>query len=449
MTNNRVGFPSDFTWGAATASYQIEGAWNADGKGLSIWDTFAHTPGKIEDGSNGDIACDHYRLWREDISILRELGLNAYRFSISWPRILPEGRGAVNQLGLDFYDRLVEKLLYYGITPWITLYHWDLPQLLQDKGGWVNRDTAYAFAEFAGVVADRLGDRVKNWITLNEPWCSAVLGYFTGDHAPGHTDTGEAVTAGHHLLLAHGLAVPVLRERSEADTKVGVTLNFTPGYPADETQASQDALKRHELFINRWFIHPIFKGGYPPEFAPFLEMYGVKQEPDDAKTIAVPLDFLGINNYTRELVTEGEGFPPLNFKSVKNDKARYTEMGWEVYPEGLYDLLTWLKREYNPPAIYITENGAAFADTPEGDYVQDHERVDYLAGYISQVNRAMEHGVPVKGYFVWSLMDNFEWAFGYTKRFGIIYVDFATQRRLIKDSGLWFKNTIAANGFEK
>ncbi|NWJ48589.1 MAG: beta-glucosidase [Chloroflexi bacterium] len=448
MATKQVKFPTGFVWGAATASYQIEGAWDEDGKGLSIWDTFAHTPGKIKDGSTGDVACDHYNKWREDISLMKNLGLHAYRFSVSWPRILPDGSGKVNQDGLDFYDRLVDWLLDHAIDPYVTLYHWDLPQALQDKGGWVNRDTVQAYVEYAGIVADRLGDRVKHWITFNEPWVSAVLGYGVGEHAPGHKNLGEAIQVGHHLLLAHGLTVPVLRERIEPEAEVGITLSLSLGTPADDSNESREATKRHALFMNRWFLHPLFKGSYPEEMEPILDMMQLKREPEDAAAIAAPLDFLGVNYYIRNLVKDGTDFPPVNLQFVKNPNAKYTEMDWEVYPQGIRELLLEVNNEYSPPKIYITENGAALPDKLEDGQVHDVDRVEYLRGYLSEVGKAIEQGVPVNGYFYWSLMDNFEWAWGYTKRFGLVYVDFDTQHRIIKDSGLLYKEIIALNSVE-
>ncbi|MGQ9456809.1 MAG: GH1 family beta-glucosidase [Anaerolineae bacterium] len=442
-----LAFPEHFTWGAATAAYQIEGAWDEDGKGPSIWDVFCRVPGAIQDGDTGDVACDHYHRWREDVALMRELGLRAYRFSVSWPRVLPEGRGKVNRPGLDFYDRLVDALLAADIQPFVTLYHWDLPQALQEEGGWPVRDTARRFADFADVVSRRLGDRVRHWITLNEPWVVAYAGYGNGYHAPGIRNPLAAVQATHHLLLAHGLAVPVLRENGDAATQVGITLNLSPVHPASDRPADEGAARRYDGFLNRWFLDPLFRRRYPEDM---LEMLG-SALPDgyeeDLETIAVPVDFLGVNNYTRTVVADDPDSVVVETREVKPTGRPYTEMGWEVYPEGLYEILTRVHRDYAPPCIYITENGAAFADQVDAEgRVHDAQRVGFLREHIAQAHRALEEGVPLAGYFVWTLLDNFEWAYGYSKRFGIVYVDFATQERIVKDSGIWYRGVIAENG---
>lgn len=444
LTNS---FPANFLWGAATASYQIEGAAYEDGRGLSIWDQFAATPGKVHQGDTGEVAADHYHRMPEDVALMASLGLGAYRFSIAWPRVIPEGRGAVNTAGLDFYDRLVDVLLQKGITPFGTLYHWDLPIGLHQVGGWVNRDTAYAFADYAEVVAKRLGDRVAGWSTLNEPWCSAYLGYGVGMHAPGLTDRQSAYDAAHHLLLAHGLAVPRLRTYTSPSTKIGITLNFAPIYPADERPETAQAVLQSDLFGNRWFMDPLYQATYPEGL--FAAM-GVNPPPildGDMAIISTPIDFLGVNNYTRVVIRgksessqtdAGEAVAPI-------PGACYTEMGWEVYPQGLTDLLIRLHRDYNIPSLYVTENGAAFNDQWNGDdTVSDPRRLSYLRDYIRACAQAIAQGVPLDGYFVWSLMDNFEWAEGYNKRFGIIYVDYPTQRRIVKESGHWYAALIDA-----
>jgi beta-glucosidase len=439
-------FPHGFIWGAATAAYQIEGAVHEDGRGESIWDRFSHTPGKTINGDTGDVACDHYHHWRDDIELMRSLELDAYRFSVAWPRILPEGRGRINEAGLDFYERLVEGLLNAGITPWITLYHWDLPQVLEDAGGWTNRATADAFAEYADVLSRRLGDRVKHWITLNEPWCSAFLGYHTGHHAPGRTDHADALQASHTLLLAHGLAVPILRANSAA-AQVGITLNLTHAYPATERPADLAAAQRMDGFFNRWFLDPIYGRGYPQDM---LALYGAEApavSDADLATIAVPTDFLGINFYNPSFIVDQPNEPPLNIGNYRLPNAEYTAMDWVVYPQGLTDLLQRVHRDYPVTALYITENGAAYADDPpqmvDGTRrVHDPERTLYYAQHLAAAQQAMIAGVPLKGYFAWSLMDNFEWAFGYTKRFGLTYVDYATQERTLKDSGRWYAELI-------
>ncbi|MFQ5793969.1 MAG: GH1 family beta-glucosidase [Candidatus Bipolaricaulia bacterium] len=439
-------FPKEFTWGAATSSYQIEGAVNEEGRGKSIWDTFCKEPGNVHGGDTGAVASDHYHRYKEDVDLMAHLNLNAYRFSIAWPRILSEGVGEVNPAGLDFYDRLVNELLKHHIKPFVTLYHWDLPQSLQDKGGWINRDSVRWFAEYAAVIADRLGDRVKYWITHNEPWVVAYVGHAFGDHAPGMKDWGKAVQASHHLLLSHGEVVPILREYCGANAQVGITLNLHPAYPATDTEADKEAAHRFDGFMNRWFLDPVFNGEYPQDMLELYKPMGLEIRDGDLETISVPVDFLGINYYTRTVIQKAEG-GPLGIEMVKPSDAELTEMGWEIYPEGLYRLLTRVTDDYSPPALYITENGAAFDDEVSDDgKVHDPKRVDYLREHFRQAHRAIEAGVPLKGYFVWSFMDNFEWAHGYSKRFGITYVDYETQERIPKDSAAWYRDVIAANG---
>ncbi len=431
-----VSFPRDFIWGTATAAYQIEGATSEDGRGPSIWDRFSATPGKTFEGHTGEVAIDHYHRYLADIALMKELGLGAYRFSISWPRILPQGIGAVNEAGLDFYDRLVDALLEQGIIPSATLYHWDLPQALQEKGGWVNRDTAYAFADYAELMARRLGDRVGWWQTQNEPWCIAYLGYGNGEHAPGLKDMSLVGTVGHHVLLAHGLALPRLRAHTHENAQVGITLNFTPAYAADEQPATLATVAKATR-ENRWFTDPLFKGVYPPNL--FAEL-GTKPPPiqdGDMELISAPIDFLGVNNYTRTLFQGNGQVDPV-------PGAIYTEMHWEVYPQTLRDLLVWLNNEYAPQALVVTENGAAFVDEWDGKSarVQDPLRVAYMRDHIQAVGEALAQGAPVKGYFAWSLTDNFEWAHGYSKRFGLVYVDYPSQRRIAKDSAIWYASFI-------
>ncbi|MBA2287256.1 MAG: beta-glucosidase [Ktedonobacteraceae bacterium] len=441
-------FPADFLWGAATAAYQIEGAASEDGRGPSIWDEFAATPGKTYQGQSGAVAADHYHRVAEDTDLMRQLGLGAYRFSIAWPRILPQGRGTVNAAGLDFYDRLVDTLLAKGIAPFATLYHWDLPATLHHEGGWLNRATAYAFAEYADIVSKRLGDRVAGWITLNEPWCSAYLGYGVGVHAPGTQDRQAAIDAGHHLLLAHGLAVPRIRANISSRSQVGITLNFTAIYPADDRPETRRDQALADAFTNGWFLDPLVRGAYPDGLFTHMGLTQPPVQEGDLAIIATPIDFLGVNNYFRQLV-RGAAKQPLadQCESVSPvPGACYTDTSWEIYPHGLRDLLLRLHQEYTIPKLYITENGAAFQDHWDGgDQLSDPQRVDFLRTYIKGVGEAIAQGVPVRGYFVWSLMDNYEWAEGYSKRFGITYIDYATQRRIVKDSGHWYASLLAAH----
>lgn len=446
-----IQFPQDFVWGTATSSYQIEGAWQADGKGESIWDRFTHTPGKIKDGDTGDVACDHYHRYPADVALMADLGLHAYRFSIGWPRIMPNGRAPINQAGLDYYSRLVDDLLAANITPFVTLYHWDMPQALEDAGGWPVRATAEAFVDYADVVSRHLGDRVKHWITLNEPWVSAFMGYQSGVHAPGRQDTAAAVRASHHLLLAHGWSTPVIR-RNSPDAQVGITLNLTIAQPASPSEADGRLAQFWDGCINRWFLDPLYGRSYPADMSAMFEEH-FPQGFDhlllgDMSAIAAPTDFLGINYYTRHVMrdtTAADNLPPTTFAAPEEE---HTEMGWEVYPEGLYTLLSRLYGEYQVPRLYITENGCSYSDGPDANgRVADQRRLDYLRQHFLAAHRAIQEGVPLAGYFVWSFMDNFEWAEGYAQRFGLVWVDFATQQRLLKDSARWYKEVIAQNGF--
>src|SRR5579875_41718 len=451
-TQGDFAFPADFLWGAATAAYQIEGAAREDGRGLSIWDWFSAVPEKVLGGDNGDVATDHYHRMPEDVALMAELGLNAYRFSVAWPRILPQGTGDINECGLDFYDRLVDTLLARGITPFVTLYHWDLPLALHLKDGWLNRDTAFAFADYAEGVARRLGDRVDYWTTLNEPWCSAYLGYEIGVHAPGMHSKQAACIAAHHLLLAHGLALPRLRAHTRKSARLGITLNLTPIYAANDDPETLRVVEWVDKMSNRWFLDPIFRGSYPEGL--FIDP-GVTPPPvqdGDLTIIATPIDFLGVNNYSRALIrarAKDNGAGDSKTMSYEHVGAapgsQYTAMGWEVYPQALTDVLVRVHRDYAPRAIIVTENGAAFTDRWDGsDYVSDPQRLRYISEHLQSLSRARAQGVPVQGYFVWSLPDNFEWAEGYSKRFGIVYVDYPTQRRIIKDSGRWYAAFIAA-----
>ena len=435
MSQTTRAFPSDFVWGAATAAYQVEGAATEDGRGESIWDRFSATPGKVVNGHTGAVACDTYHRHAEDIGLMRSLGIGAFRLSVAWPRILPEGRGRVNQAGLDFYDRLVDDLLANGLDPYVTLYHWDLPQVLEDRGGWPARETVEAFTEYTEVVVSRLGDRVRHWITQNEPWVASWLGYGLGVHAPGRKSDSDALAAGHHILVAHGRAAEVLRREAPA-SEVGIAIDLVPMYPFSDNEADVEAALREDGFRNRWFLEPVIGRGYPEDM---LERYAEilpTIEDGDMDTIAAPLDFLGINYSTRSVVRASVGEVPA-------EGAEHTEMGWEVYPDGLYRLLVHLQTVYEPPELYITENGAAFADARENGRVADSRRVSYLEGHLDAVVAAIAEGVPVRGYFLWSLLDNFEWAFGYSRRFGIVYVDFDTLERVPKDSFTWYRDFIA------
>jgi beta-glucosidase len=444
MSDNRFNFPPDFTWGVATAAYQVEGAGSEDGRSPSIWDTFAATPGKIADGSSGAVACDQYHLYPQDVQLIKSLGAQAYRFSIAWPRILPDADGRVNEKGLDYYDRLIDNLLETGIEPYATLYHWDMPQSQFDKAGWDNRGVVDGFLNYVDVVTRAFSDRVNNWITLNEPWCISFLSYALGEHAPGWHDLNAALRASHYLNVAHGKAVPLIRANGNANTRVGIVLNLAWNDPATDTPEDRAAAAIGDGFGNRWFLDPIFKGRYPADMLALFGEENVPIEPGDLEAASAPIDFLGVNYYNRNVVAAG-GPPPFGNHLVKPEGSEYTAMGWEVSPEGLYKLLVKLKDEYAPRAMYITENGAAFDDQLVNGEVHDPRRVAYLQEHFAAANRAIAEGVPLKGYFVWSLLDNFEWAFGYTRRFGIVYTDYATQQRIVKDSGKWYSQLIRQN----
>jgi beta-glucosidase len=436
----KLSFPDGFVWGAATASYQIEGATSVDGRGESVWDRFCATPGKVRAGDTGEIACDFYHRFPEDVVVMSELGLDAFRFSIAWPRIIPQGRGPVNQAGLDFYDRLVDALLENDIEPFVTLFHWDTPQPLEDEGGWPVRSTAEAFVDYVDAVAGRLGDRVRRWITHNEPWVVAWIGHARGEHAPGRRSEQDAVATAHHLLLSHGWAVEAIRS-GVADADVGITLNLAHAYPASPSPEDEAAAWHLDGEGNRWFLDPLFRGSYPADLLERNEIVTPFVRDGDLETIAAPLDFLGVNNYFSFVVREtGEG--PI---VVRDPEAQRTDMGWEVYPDGLYRVLARVAADYEPAAIYVTENGAAFGDVRGHDgRVRDPERQGYLESHIGSVARAVAEDVPVKGYFVWSLLDNFEWAHGYSKRFGLVYVDYPTLERVPKDSFYWYRDFVAS-----
>ncbi len=436
-----VGQSDAFLWGAATSAYQVEGASSTDGRGESIWDRFAATPGKVRNGNTGAVACDFYHRYPEDIALMKELGLQALRLSIAWPRVLPTGSGRVNEAGLDFYDRLIDALLEAGIRPFVTLYHWDLPQALEDAGGWPVRATAHAFADYADVVAARLGDRVQDWTTHNEPFCTSWLGYGHGVHAPGRSSPADALAAAHHVLLSHGWAVERLRARCPA-AEIGIVLDSWPAHPASSGDADRDAARLADGIRNRWFFNPVFRGHYPADVLEHFAAVGPPVEDGDLSTIAAPLDYVGINNYSRTIiradVATGE---PVE---VRSPDGQLTDMGWEIFPDGLAEVLTRLHEEYAAPSLYVTENGATFADVRTHDgRVHDDERCAYLAAYVAAMRGAIASGVPVRGYFVWSLLDNFEWSLGYSKRFGLVHVDYPTLERVPKDSFYWYRDLIS------
>jgi beta-glucosidase len=447
-------FPPDFQWGTATAAYQIEGAVQEDGRGQSIWDAFAHTPGKVVNGDTGDMACDHYHRWKEDIKIIKELGCKFYRFSIAWPRILPEGRGKVNQAGIDFYSRLIDELLYSGIHPLVTLYHWDLPTALPNA--WLNRGVVDAFSELTSVAARSYGDRVKEWVTINEPWCTSYLSYKLGIHAPGLQDTYKAILAAHHQLLAHGKGVSVLRSECP-QARVGIVLNLSPFYPLTNSLADREAARFGDGELARWFLDPLYGKEYPADILNDLQKAGILKDdkpefvlPGDMDIIATITDFIGINYYSRNVVKANTTHPdnPESFEFGRDSKVERTDIGWEVYPQGLFEVLERVYRDYAPAEILITENGASYGDEPGKDgQVHDNKRIDYLRSHLEQVAKAIQAGIPVKGYYLWSLMDNFEWSLGYSQRFGIVHVDYQTQKRTVKDSAKWYAQAIRNNGF--
>jgi beta-glucosidase len=466
MTGASRPFDRRFLLGAATAAFQIEGANHSDGRTDSIWDAFCRVPGAVINADDGSVACDHYHRYADDVALMAELGLQSYRFSTSWSRVQPDG-GPVNEAGLDFYSRLVDQLLEHGITPWLTLYHWDLPQALEEKGGWRNRDTAELFRDYALNVHARLGDRVPVWTTLNEPWCAAFVGHVAGAHAPGLTDPAAGLAAMHHLLLGHGLTVQALRE-ADPDLTLGITLNMSVIKAADPERAGDvDAARRIDGQLNRIFLDPIFRGSYPEDVVADVAGLGLEDHihPGDLAVISSPIDALGVNYYHGELVSDRPAPDPQGNEAPTSRPTRSpfpaadgvynhsqglptTAMGWEIQPDGLRELLVRVHEDYTDAAgvdLFVTENGAAFEDRPgEDGVVHDAERVDFLRSHLGAVLDAIDEGVPVHGYFYWSLMDNFEWAWGYQKRFGIVAVDYATQRRTIKDSGAEYARVIAA-----
>lgn len=469
----RAQFPADFVWGTATASYQIEGSLVADGREPSIWDTFAARPGAIIDGSVGEPADDHYRLFREDVALMADLGVNAYRFSLAWPRIQPLGSGDANRAGIDFYRRLSEELLEHGITPWATLYHWDLPQELESDGGWLARDTAYRFADYTALAADGLGDLVKNWITLNEPWCSAFLGYASGVHAPGRREGAASMHAAHHLLLAHGLGTAELRSRVP-DASVGVTLNLYSVRAASSSPADADAARRIDGLSNRLFLDPVLRGEYPSDVlldTGEADWFAGNVSRDDLRLISAPIDFLGINYYSRHTVaavarddvagttdaagtdaraTSASAYPGSDDVLFVGTEALRTQMGWEIHPDGMLDVLEMSNALAPGLPLYITENGSAYDDVVgEDGAVDDVERTEYLQRHVDACALALKRGLPLRGYFAWTFTDNFEWSWGYTRRFGLVHVDYESQRRTPKSSGRWFAEFLGGALVEK
>jgi beta-glucosidase len=448
MTEN-YRFPDDFVWGTATSAYQIEGSPTADGAGRSIWHRFSHTPGNTWLDQTGDVACDHYRRYKDDVAIMAELGANSYRFSIAWPRIFPAGRGAANKKGIDFYSRLVDALLERGIKPNATLYHWDLPEALDDRGGWLNRDIAGWFSDYATTMFEVLGDRVDMWSTLNEPWVVTDGGYLSGVLAPGHSNLFEAPIAAHNLLRSHGMAVERFRFTNAAKKgKIGITVNLEPKYPASDSLEDLTAVRRADAYMNRQFLDPVFLGHYPEEMREIFEEAWPEWSSDDMRLIKQPIDFVGVNYYTRRVEQYDPDHLPLRTKHVPQPQHIETDTNWEVFPEALTKVLLWVTERYGKPPIYITENGAAFYDPPhsiEGK-IEDPLRVEYYRQHLRAAHEAMSKGVDLRGYYAWSLLDNFEWAHGYSKRFGIVHVDYSTQQRTIKSSGRYYASVIASKG---
>ena len=439
----RADFGAGFVWGCSTSAFQIEGGAAEGGRVDSIWDTFCRQPGAIRDGSNADTACDHYHRWEQDLDLAVSLGVNAYRFSIAWPRIVGAGGDAPNQAGLDFYSRLVDGMLARGLEPWVTLYHWDLPQVLQDAGGWASRDTVDAFARYTDQVTRCLGGRVKHWITHNEPWCTAFHGNLDGNHAPGIRDLATAVQVAHNVLVSHGRALQVIRANVPG-AQVGITLSLHPLRPASSSAADLAACERHDGLRNRWFLDPLYGRGYPEHITAAFGSAAPAIAPGDMELIAQRTDFLGVNYYFPESVADAPGAGPLGLRVVQDDDVERTAFGWEVDPGGMVTLLERIHRDYRPGPIYLTENGSTYDDVLEADgRIDDVERRSYLQRHLAALNLALGLGVPVKGYFYWSLIDNFEWAEGYARRFGLAYVDYATQQRRLKSSGQWYQSFLS------
>lgn len=440
-----IAFPRNFLWGAATSTYQIEGSHKSDGKVLSIWDSFVSTEGHIKDGSSGNEACDHYRRYKEDVALMKRLNLGSYRFSISWSRVIKNENGKINPAGLDFYSRLVDELLKNNIIPFITLFHWDSPLWFEEKGGWLNRDSADYFEDYVYAVTHKLGDRVAMWTTLNEPLSVVSAGYISGDHAPGRKSLIQGLSAAHNLLRSHGRAVTVLRNTVE-NAQVGIANNLFPIVPKREKDRS--LAFKIDRFVNRFFLDPVLKGRYPKPLIPFLYLLMKKAKSSDMKEIFQPIDFIGINHYTRMFVSSGL-IPKFNlsFEEFPELAPNHTEIGFEIVPDSFYDTLMWVKEEYDNPTVYVTENGAAFKDEIVSGRVDDPRRIRYFEEYLIRLRNAIDAGCNIRGYFVWSLLDNFEWAFGYKMRFGLIYVDYETQKRIIKSSGQWYGKLCRTNRY--
>ncbi len=440
-------FPDGFTFGVSTSAYQIEGAWNADGKGESIWDRFTHEVGRISDGSTGDRACDHYHRLDDDLDLIAELGVDAYRFSVSWPRVLPRGDGSVNDAGLDFYERLVDGLLARGVTPFPTLYHWDLPQALEDRGGWTNRDAAGWFADYAQIVASRFGDRVDQWMTLNEPLSVVGAGYLAGVHAPGRRSLIDAAKSTHVLLLSHARAVQAIRS-VDPGAAVGIANSFSPVYAARRQDAR--VARRISAVLNELFMDPFYFGRYPAWLAPIVHLLNRSIRPSDWDLIAKPPDFIGVNHYSR-YIAQRTLLPFIGFRMLRpvRDKVVFTDMNWEVYPPAFGRILRWIRARYGNPPIVVTENGASFDEPVSERRVHDERRIDYLRWYLSEIASVIEEGQDIRGYFVWSLLDNFEWAHGYSQRFGIVHVDYETLARIPKDSYYFYRSLCRSGSFSR
>jgi beta-glucosidase len=442
-------FPKDFLWGTATAAFQVEGATEEDGRGTSIWDTFCRIPGKVYQGDNGDVACGMYYTYPEDIRMMAEMGIKSYRFSIAWPRVIQGGSGAINYPGLDYYHDLVDELIKYGIEPNCTLYHWDLPQALQEQGGWENRETIRHFVRYADIVFQSLGSKIKRWATFNEPWCVSFMAHYYGRHAPGKTSLQTGIDVAHHVLVAHGLTVRRFRERG-LQGEIGIVVNTEWAEPYSDQPEDVEAAWRQRGFLNEWFVRPLLKGNYPDKLVEWFGRTGatIPIEAGDMESISEPIDFLGINYYSGSVGRYKEGASLFDYEAIDIGWSK-TDIGWNIYPQGLYHVLKYMKDEFGDIPLYITENGACYNDEPGPDgKVRDGRREYYLAAHITQVHRAIESGVNLKGYYCWSLLDNFEWAYGYSKRFGLVHVDYETQKRTVKESGKWFSRLVRLNWLE-